>query len=184
MFSRSSLVTISLPIPWIEFGFPEVLGTRTTALSFGDTGWAWDTKAPRFPIPLCDPQTGVVASGWDIDHVVLLVPSLLHAMNQMYDIGLSPSLRMDVAGRATAFFRVGTLLEVIESPIRAAALYGVALVTEEPLEVVALRWRSQGRDVTDPAPAVQPGRRILTVRDTEAALAVMSPDLEVRPQEP
>jgi hypothetical protein len=71
---------------------------------------------------------------------------------------------------------VGPLLEVIESPVRAPAVYGVALVTDEPLEVVALRWRSMGREVTDPKPAIQPGRRIMTVQSVEAGLAVMSPD--------
>jgi hypothetical protein len=55
-------------------------------------------------------------------------------------------------------------------------LYGVALVTTEPLETVILNWRSRGLDVTDPTPAIQPGRRIFTVRGTAAGLAVMSPD--------
>ena len=83
---------------------------------------------------------------------------------------------MAVRGRPAAFFRVGPILEVIESPVRRAALYGVVLTTEEPLESVVLRWRSMGRDVTDPKPAIQPGRRIFTVRATAAGLAVMSPD--------
>jgi hypothetical protein len=116
-------------------------------------------------------------TGWDLDHVVLMVPDLEQAVAKLGDIGVSPRLRMQVRGRPAAFFRVGPLLEVIESPVRAPALYGVALVTEEPLEVVALRWRSRGRDVSDPRPAIQPGRRIISVRDTEAGLAVMSPDV-------
>jgi hypothetical protein len=33
-----------------------------------------------------------------------------------------------------------------------------------------------GRDVTDPRDALQPGRRIFTVRATETGFAVMSPD--------
>ena len=37
-------------------------------------------------------------------------------------------------------------------------------------------FRARGLDVGDPIPAVQPGRRIFTVKGTEAGLAVMSPD--------
>jgi hypothetical protein len=105
-----------------------------------------------------------------------MVPDVEEAVITMAEIGLDPRLRMDVKGRPTAFFRVGPVLEVIESPVRGPSLYGVALVAEEPLEVVALRWRSLGREVTDPRDALQPGRRIFTVRATEAGLAVMSPD--------
>jgi hypothetical protein len=86
---------------------------------------------------------------------------------------------MQVGGRPAAFFRVGPILEVIESPVRQPAIYGVALTSEESLETVALRWRSLGRDVGDPHRAVQPGRRIMTVRATEVGFAVMSPDRAV-----
>jgi hypothetical protein len=86
---------------------------------------------------------------------------------------------MQVGGRPAAFFRVGTLLELIESPARAPVIYGVALTTADSLEAVALRWRSLGHDVGDPKPAVQPGRRIMTVRAIEIGLAVMSSDRAV-----
>ena len=109
----------------------------------------------------------------------MLVPDLDAAVERLSSLGVEPRLRLVIKDRPTAFFRVGPVLEVIESPVRAPALYGVALVTDEPLEVVALRWRSMGREVSDPKPALQPGRRILTVRDTEAGLAVMSPDGQV-----
>jgi hypothetical protein len=173
------LHTLSLPIPWAELGFPEPLQTRSTALSYGDIGWSWEPGAPTFPVPDCGPRTGQTAPGWDLDHVVLLVPDIDEAVATLGEIDLAPRLRLDVRGRPTAFFRVGPVLEVIQSPVRDPALYGLALVTEEPLEVVVLRWRSLGREVTDPRPAIQPGRRIFTVRDTEAGLAVMSPDRPV-----
>ncbi len=75
-----------------------------------------------------------------------------------------------------AFYRVGTILEVIESPVRNPSLYGIALVTAEPLETAALRLRALGNDVGDPHDAIQPGRRIMTVRGFEAGLALMSPE--------
>ena len=173
------LTALSLPIPWAELGLPDPLQTRNTVLTYGDIGWDWKPSPPEFPIPISAALEGEVVSGWDLDHVVMLVPDLDEAVVIVSQLGLAPRLRIEVGRRPTAFFRVGPLLEVIESPVRAPALFGVALVTEEPLEVVALRWRSRGRDVSDPKPAIQPGRRIITVRDTEAGLAVMSPDIQV-----
>ncbi len=171
-----TITALSFPIPWVEFGFPDPLQTRSTALTYGDIGWFWESATPGFPIPSCGPMTGEPVRGWDLDHVVMLVPDIDEAIATLDELDLRSRLRIDVRGRPTAFFRVGPLLEVIESPVRAPALYGVALVTEEPLQVVALRWRSRGRDVSDPKPANQAVRRIITVRDVEAGLVVMSPD--------
>lgn len=172
----SRLTTLRLPLPWDEFALPNPLRAGSTVLATGSIGWAWNGLVPWFGIEEIPAETGTPAPGWGLDHVVLLVPDLEEAVANMSVADLAPRLKVDVRGRPTAFFRVGPLLEVIESPVRAPAIYGVALVTDEPLEVVALRWRSMGRDVTDPKPAMQPGRRILTVRAVEAGLAVMSPD--------
>jgi len=174
----ATLSVLQLPLPWDEFDLPSPLQTRSTTLVDGPVAWRWDDGTPTFPIEECDPAAGVPAEGWDLDHVVLMVPDLEQAISTMSVVGESPRLRMDVRGRPTAFFRVGPLLEVIESPVRQPSLYGLALVTDESLEAIALKWRSMGRDVTDPRPAIQPGRRIMTVRATEAGLAVMSPDKE------
>lgn len=172
-----SLVTLCLPVPWESFGFPPAVQTRTTCLITGEEpGWAWDHGMPSFAVPGIDASSGAAVEGWDLDHVVLLVPDLGDAIATMTDAGLSPRLQIEVKGRPSAFFRVGPVLEVIESPVRAAALFGIALVTDEPLEVVVLRWRSQGHEVSDPRPAIQPGRRIFTVRGVDTGLAVMSPE--------
>jgi len=172
----STLTTLQIPLPWDEFDLPSPLATRVTTLVEGPTAWAWADAAPDFPIDDCAAAEGVPAAGWDLDHVVLLVPDLDTAVATMADVGAAPRLRIEVKGRPTAFFRVGPLLEVIESPVRQPSIYGVALVTEEPLEVVALRWRAMGRDVTEPRAAIQAGRRIFSVRATEVGFAVMSPD--------
>ncbi len=172
-----TLTTLQLPLPWEDFDLPSPLETRSTVLVDGPPAWAWSEATPDFPVAGCEVAAGTPAPGWDLDHVVLMVPDVAEAVATMAEIALAPRLRMDVKGRPTAFFRVGPVLEVIESPVRGPSLYGVALVTEEPLEVVALRWRSLGREVTDPRDALQPGRRIFTVRATEAGLAVMSPDV-------
>ncbi len=175
----SSLVGIRIPIPWDAFGFPNPLATRSAVLDTGDPAWAWSGPAPGLGVSTCDPADGLAATGWDLDHVVVLVDDLDRAIAAMGEVGAAPRLRMEVKGRPAAFFRVGPALEVVQSPVRQAAVYGVALVTDEPLEVIALRWRSMGLEVGDPRPAIQPGRRILTVGALEAGLAVMSPDTAV-----
>jgi len=172
-----ALTALQLPLPWEDFDLPSPLQTRSTLLVDGPPAWVWSEATPDFPIAGCEPGAGASTPGWDLDHVVLMVPNVAEAVATMADIGLTPRLRMEVKGRPTAFFRVGPVLEVIESPVRGPSLYGVALVTEESLEVVVLRWRSLGHEVTDPRDALQPGRRIFTVRGTESGLAVMSPDV-------
>jgi hypothetical protein len=177
--SGPTITALRLPLPWDEFDLPNPLTTRSTVLLTGDPAWRWSRDLPEFPIPTCEGEEGTAADGWDLDHIVLLVPDVEDAVATLAAIDVAPRLRIDVRGRPTAFFRVGPLLEVIQSPVREPVLYGLALVTEEPLETVVLRWRSLGREVTDPKPAIQPGRRIFTVRATEAGFAVMSPDKAV-----
>jgi len=172
----ATLIALQVPLPWHEFALPNPLQTRNTTLLTGDIGWAWDEFAPSFPIPEVASPAGTPAPGWDLDHVVMLVPDLSAAVAALAKVGADPGLRMKVGNRPAAFFRVGPLLEVIESPVREAVIYGLALVTEESLEALALRWRSLGREVNDPHAAIQPGRRIMSVRATEIGLAVMSPD--------
>ena len=107
---------------------------------------------------------------------MLLVPDIDKAVATLERAGDSPRLRMDVKGRPAAFFRVGPVLEVVESPVRHASIYGIALATGTALEALALAWRGRGLTVEDPRDAIQPGRRILSVRDLDAGLAVMTPD--------
>jgi hypothetical protein len=114
-----------------------------------------------------------------VDHIVVLVPDLDEAIGRFSRAGLEPRLQMKVRDRPAVFFRAGLVIEVIESPVRQASLYGVALASEIPLETISLEWRSRGLDVGEIKPAIQPGRRIMTIRDLDAGLAVMSVDREV-----
>ena len=172
----SRILAVSLPIEWSALGFPPVPGMGGVTLLDGDVGWGWEGTVPDLPITVVEADGGEDVEGWAVDHLVVLIDDVDTVVSVMSDVGLSPRLRMEVQGRPTVFFRAGPLLEAIESPVRQTALFGIALVTDEPLEVVALRWRSLGFDVSDPRPAIQPGRRILTVRGLDAGLAVMSPD--------
>ena len=170
------LTTIRLPINLDTFGLPERLQTSTTCIIEGDPAWAWDGPAPKLGIPTIANEEGTMVDGWDLDHVVLLVPDLDDAAAIMRGVLGAPRLRTAVEGRPTAFYRAGPLLEVIESPVRAPAVFGIALVTEQSLEETALAWRENGITVTRPHTAIQPGREIITVKGTNVGFAVMSPD--------
>ena len=171
----ATLKTIQLPIHWEVLGFPEVPQVGPTTLIEGDPAWGWDTPAPDLGIPVVAPPVGVEREGWGLDHVVLLVPDLEGAINTLHPVG-APRLRTTVKGRPAAFYRVGPLLEVIESPVRSSSLFGIALVTTRSLQTTAREWRALGLDVDDPQPALQGGRHIFIVRGLDAGLAVMSPD--------
>lgn len=171
------LLTLRLPLPLAGLGLPDPCALPSLTLaSSEDSAWAWMDDPPPLPVPEACPLVGEPAEGWDADHVVLLVPDLAGTLEALDGVGLVPRLRVEVRGRPTAFYRVGTLLEVVEAPVRAPLVGGVALVTDEPLPAVVLRWRALGFDVTDPREALQPGRRIATVRNLRVGLAVMSPD--------
>lgn len=188
--TKPTITALQFPIPWGQLGFPEPLRLDRTLLTEGPIGWRWDEEAPDFPVKsIGEPSVGEPGAqsadegqspaDWLVDHVVVLVPDLDAAVSEMQRIGSDLRLKLAVGGRPTAFFRCGPVLEMIESPVRAPSLFGLALVTEQPLEVVVLRWRGLGWDVSDPKPAIQQGRRIFSVRGTDAGLAVMSPERAV-----
>ncbi|MDH3426670.1 MAG: hypothetical protein OEM22_08395 [Acidimicrobiia bacterium] len=174
--TRSSLTGIRLPIPWDDLGFVAVPQFDGVAVTTGAPGWSWDGTAPRLGVPEAAAVSGEVVDGWSLDHVVLLVPDIEVAVAALDATGHSARLRMAVKGRPTAFFRVGTVLEVIESSVPSASLYGLALATAQPLVEVIETWRHAGLNVGDPHDAVQPGRSIFSVADLDAGLAVMTPD--------
>lgn len=178
-----TITSLRLPIDWTAVGWPERPRLVGITLGSGDPRWSWRPSAPAFGIRTESVEPGDVVEGFSVDHVVLLVPDLDSAIGTLGRIGLAPRLRMTISGdRPAAFFRVGTVLEVVESPVRDASLYGIALSADEPLEGLALRWRSLGLSIGDIKPAVQPGRRIMTVHDMDAGFAVMSSDGAVAPR--
>ncbi len=171
-----SLTGLQLPIDWTMFGWDETPDIGGITCTTGDPMWAWEPAAPAFGITVFDPQPGQRVESFTVDHVVLLVPSLDDAVGTLGRAGIDPRLQMTVGGRPAAFFRVGPVLEVIESPVRTASIYGIALATDRSLESLALEWRARDLSVGDPSDAIQPGRRIMTVHDLEAGFAIMTPD--------
>ncbi len=171
-----TITSLRLPIDWTILGWPEVPSLGGIVLETGDPAWGWDPAAPAFPTAIHDAPDGDDVADFVIDHVVYLVPDLDSAVASLGRAGLTPRLRMPVGGRPAAFFRAGPVLEVIETPVREPSLYGIALATTESLESVAIAWKARGLSVGSIKPAIQKGRRIMTVHELEAGFAVMSAD--------
>jgi hypothetical protein len=134
----------------------------------GDGGivdWTLADAAPGLP-------STVHANGvTEIDHVVMLTPSLDRTIGDLEDQGIElRRIREGETGMGTyrqAFFRVGRpILEVVEAddPVR---LWGITFKTADIDAAAELLGDKLGR-VKD---AVQPGRRIATVRK-EAGLGL------------
>jgi hypothetical protein len=109
-----------------------------------------------------------------LDHVVAFTPSLDRTVSALERAGLDLRRRRDKplpgGGTRQAFFRLGEpILEVIEQPRpdgtpvepdRPARLWGIAVLTAD-LDATA---STLGGRLGTPRDAVQPGRRIATVR--------------------
>ena len=170
------LATVRLPVDWNGLGFPDPFSLGRVTISSGSRGWAWTDRAPDLGVPSVPIVDGLPATSWDIDHVVLLVPDLDHAVDLVEAAGHAVRRRVEIKGRRTAFFLVGTLLEVIEEEsVDRPLLWGVSLESDTPLADLAENWRALGHDVTDPRPAFQEGRQIITIGHTGVGIAVMSP---------
>ena len=143
------------------------------------------TLSDSSPPPPAPPHPNGAIS---IDHVVAFSPDLERTLDSLRGVGLDfRRLREGPTpggSERQGFFRVGeALLEVIEAPegsrIRsdpaaAARLWGLAFLVES-LETPA---RVLGERLGEPRDAVQPGRRIATVRGEAglgAAVAFMTP---------
>ena len=116
---------------------------------------------------------GVIA----IDHVVLLSPDLGRTVDSLSAIGVSPRReRMsELGGRPIRqiFFRFGeVILEVVGSPGTTSegpsTLWGITYVVAD-IDATASFFGDRTTPVTD---AVQPGRRITTLRHHELGMSV------------
>jgi len=172
----SSVITaISLPIDWESFELPRTFSVSGVVVMSGPRGWSWSELAPDLDVSIAPGRHAAPIPGFQLDHIVLLVPDLDRAAAGMAARDFRPLKRVIVRDRSTAFFLAGTLLEVIEEPtVDRPSLWGLALQTAEPLGSLVERWRALGHDVSDPRPAYQQGSQIVTVRGAGAGLAVMS----------
>ena len=112
-----------------------------------------------------------------IDHVVLLSPDLARTVGALAAIGLAPRRERDaeLGGRSIrqVFFRLGeVILEVVGAPDTAsegpATLWGITYVVAD-IDATASYF---GEHTTAVKAAVQPGRRITTLRHRELGMSV------------
>lgn len=115
-----------------------------------------------------------------VDHVVLTTPDLQRTLAALAATGLDLRRTRDAGKLLQAFFRMGeVILEVVGPPEPSgddpAALWGLVVVVSD-LDGCAQRM---GENLGTPRDAVQPGRRIATVRPSSGVsvpLALMTPD--------
>lgn len=114
-----------------------------------------------------------------IDHVVLLSPDLRRTVESLTAIGVEPRRERDaqLGGRSMRqiFFRAGeVIIEVVGSPETASegpsTLWGITYVVAD-IDVTAAYFGDRTAPVKD---AVQPGRRITTLRHHELGISVPS----------
>jgi hypothetical protein len=138
---------------------------KLTGAGGGIAGWTLraDGEGPQRPPPR-HPNGAI-----KIDHVVLTTPDLEATFADLEAIGLElRRVREAGEGRRQGFFRVGeTLLEVVGPAGDATAFWGLTVVVED-LDALA---ELLGNDLGSIRDAVQPGRRIATLRQS-AGLAV------------
>lgn len=112
-----------------------------------------------------------------IDHVVLLSPNLTRTVSALGAVGLQPRRERDaeLGGQPMrqVFFRLGpVILEVVGSPSSEgdgpSSLWGITYVVED-IDATAAFLAERTLPVKD---AVQPGRRITTLRHRDLGMSV------------
>ena len=120
-----------------------------------------------------------------IDHIVLLSPDLGRTVESLVSIGVHPRRERDaeLGGRPVRqiFFRMGeAILEVVGSPGTAdegpSTLWGVTYVAAD-IDATASFFGDRTTPVKE---AVQPGRRITTLRHDELRISVRSAVISAR----
>ena len=181
------------PADWRALGFDvedDLCGVSTVMLRLvgkgprrGILGWTLGNGAPAAPAAAPHPN-GVVR----IDHVVLMSPDLDRTVEELRAEGfdLRRVREGETPGGSTrqAFFRVGEpILEVVQAPEGTS----VARNPDGPARLWGLAFRVEDLDQTTstlgdlvgaPRDAVQPGRRIATLRPEAGlgpAIAFMTP---------
>ncbi len=132
--------------------------------------WA---EVAEIPVASCVHPNGVIA----IDHVVLMSPDLGRTVESLAAIGVAPRRERDteLGGRPIRqiFFRLGeVIVEAVGSPTTAAdgpsSLWGLTYVVTD-IDATASFFGDRTAPIKD---AVQPGRRITTLRHQEFGMSV------------
>lgn len=152
-------------VGWSLRGLPGALAADLDGVPTARSNAAASTPAAH--------ANGVTA----IDHVVLLSPDLDRTVRSLSAIGVQPRRQRDaeLGGRAMRqiFFRLGeVILEVVGSPETASdgpsSLWGITYVVDD-IGATAAFFGDHATPVKD---AVQPGRRITTLRHQDFGMSV------------
>jgi hypothetical protein len=150
-------------------------------VGWGISGLSADGDLDGVPTSRVDAGTTVPGSHpngvTSIDHVVLLSPDLRRTVAALAGAGIEPRRERDgeLGGQAIrqVFFRLGTtILEVVGAPDPASqgpsSLWGITYVVDD-IDAAAAYFGGRTSAVKD---AVQPGRRITTLRHRDLDLSV------------
>src|SRR5437763_4654439 len=155
-------------VGWAITGLEQPAQIDGLAIEPADPGPPSPAEPPRHP-------NGATA----IDHVVLVTPDLDRTGAALERLGL-PLRRLTETpqGVRQGFRRLGpAILELVQAPqAERPRLWGLT-VSVEDIDALAVRL---GRDLTAVKPAVQPGRRIATLRRSAGlspAVAFMEPPI-------
>jgi hypothetical protein len=149
--------------------------------SIGDLDGIPTTTSEVVPAQPAEHANGVVA----IDHIVLLSPDLGRTVGSLVGIGVHPRRERDaeLGGRPIRqiFFRLGgVILEVVGSPGTAeqgpSTLWGITYVAAD-IDATAAFFGDRSTPVKE---AVQPGRRITTLRHDALGISVRSAIISAR----
>jgi hypothetical protein len=167
----------------VEAAAPGMQGWALSAVdpTIGDIDGVPTEVVPASMPAFADHDLGAIG----LDHVVLLTDSLERTCGAVADATGAPLKRIrEVGAMRQGFHRVGPgglVVEVVERPELAgtghATMWGFVLDVRDLDAAVALLGPDR---IGDPKDAVQPGRRIATVRSSVglgAAIALMSPHL-------
>ena len=190
MAQARTIVVGEGPEPWARLGFAVqedgsarvgrlLIATGGAALGIEAAGLAGErpdgleiTRTATGPVTAAVHPNGALA----VDHVVAFTDDLDRTTAALERAGAPLRRRAEPRpGTPMAFHRLGELvLEVVQTGARPSALWGL-VVTVADLDACA---RALGPLLGTPRPAVQPGRRIATVRPQAGlatALALITP---------
>jgi hypothetical protein len=167
----------------VEAAEPGMQGWALSAVdpTIGDIDGVPTEVVPASMPAIADHELGAIG----LDHVVLLTDSLERTCGAVADATGAPLKRIrEVGAMRQGFHRIGPgglVVEVVERPELAgtghATMWGFVLDVRDLDAAVAFLGPER---IGDPKDAVQPGRRIATVRSSVglgAAIALMSPHL-------
>jgi hypothetical protein len=112
-----------------------------------------------------------------VDHVVVVTPAFERTRDALAGAGMPLKRIVEMRGTRMGFRRIApTILELVEAPeAERVAFWGLVIIVED-LDALASRLGDWSGPIK---PAVQPGRRIVTVRagaNLSTNLAFVDPD--------